>query len=138
LFLAFAAVCTAGILYPMDWIMGIRLAKEDELAGLDLAGKIKVILYKILQKTNAFLAHGENWEITASRKVSDLVKKILEEQGDNKGGPVENGTFELHFNPNDSNRRSYKIPLPALSPSAQKQTDEQIMLQSKTSDISRF
>ena len=36
--LAFAATCTAGILYPLDWIIGIRLAKEDELEGLDLAG----------------------------------------------------------------------------------------------------
>jgi len=40
LLLGFAAACTAGILYPLDWIIGIRLAKEDELAGLDLAGII--------------------------------------------------------------------------------------------------
>lgn len=39
--LAFAAICTAGILYPLDWIIGIRLAKEDELEGLDLAGMIQ-------------------------------------------------------------------------------------------------
>jgi ammonia channel protein AmtB len=38
LFVGFAALCTAGILYPLQWIMGIRLAKEDELEGLDLAG----------------------------------------------------------------------------------------------------
>ena len=38
LLLGFAAACTAGILYPLDWIMGIRLAKEDELEGLDLTG----------------------------------------------------------------------------------------------------
>jgi len=37
--LGFAAVCTAGILYPLDWIIGIRLAKEDELEGLDFTGK---------------------------------------------------------------------------------------------------
>ena len=43
--LGFAAACTAGILYPLDWIMGIRLAKEDEIEGLDLAGKI-FIFYK--------------------------------------------------------------------------------------------
>ena len=36
--LGFAAACTAGILYPLDWIMGIRLGKEDELEGLDLTG----------------------------------------------------------------------------------------------------
>jgi len=41
LFVGFAAVCTAGILYPLDWIMGIRLAKEDELEGLDLTGTIE-------------------------------------------------------------------------------------------------
>jgi len=37
--LGFAALCTAGILYPLDWIMGIRLGKEDELEGLDLTGR---------------------------------------------------------------------------------------------------
>ena len=41
LLLGFAAVCTAGILYPLDWIVGIRLAKDDELEGLDLAGIIQ-------------------------------------------------------------------------------------------------
>jgi ammonia channel protein AmtB len=47
LFVGFAAVCTAGILYPLDWIMGIRLAKEDELEGLDLTGTIEFFfLYK--------------------------------------------------------------------------------------------
>ena len=35
----FAAACTAGILLPMKWMMGIRLAKEDELQGLDATGK---------------------------------------------------------------------------------------------------
>ncbi len=45
--IAFAAACTAGILYPLDWIMGIRLAKEDELEGLDLTGIIDYFLYKI-------------------------------------------------------------------------------------------
>ncbi len=44
--IAFAAACTAGILYPLDWIMGIRLAKEDELEGLDLTGIIKPFLYR--------------------------------------------------------------------------------------------
>jgi len=36
--LAFAAVCTAGILLPLHWTIGIRLAKEDEVQGLDAAG----------------------------------------------------------------------------------------------------
>jgi hypothetical protein len=70
--------------------------------------------------------------------VSDLVKKILEEQGETKKGSVENGTFELHYNPNDSKQKSYKIPLATRSKSPQQQTDEQYILQSKNSDISRF
>lgn len=37
--IGFAAACTAGILLPLDWMMGIRLAKEDEVEGLDMAGK---------------------------------------------------------------------------------------------------
>ncbi len=44
--IAFAAACTAGILYPLDWIIGIRLAKEDELEGLDLTGIIESFLYR--------------------------------------------------------------------------------------------
>ena len=40
LLLGFAAACTAGILFPLHWTIGIRLAKEDELEGLDLTGKI--------------------------------------------------------------------------------------------------
>jgi ammonia channel protein AmtB len=50
LLLAFAAACTAGILYPLDWLIGIRLAKEDELKGLDLTGIIESFLYKIFLK----------------------------------------------------------------------------------------
>ncbi len=44
LLLGFAAACTAGILYPLDCIIGIRLAKEDELEGLDLTGKFIFLL----------------------------------------------------------------------------------------------
>jgi len=38
--LGFAAVCTAGILLPLNWTIGIRLAKEDEMEGLDMTGKM--------------------------------------------------------------------------------------------------
>lgn len=41
--LAFAAVCTAGILLPLDWTIGIRLAKEDELQGLDSTGNVSLL-----------------------------------------------------------------------------------------------
>ncbi|CAF3896349.1 unnamed protein product [Rotaria sordida] len=91
--IGFAAVCTAGILYPLDWIMGIRLAKEDELEGLDLT------------------AHGESWQVTASRAVSDLVKKFLDEQGITKEEAEDNGTLELHYTPNHPNKKAFKIPL---------------------------
>ncbi|CAF4070063.1 unnamed protein product, partial [Rotaria sp. Silwood1] len=88
-----AAACTAGILFPLDLIMGIRLGKEDEHQGLDIT------------------AHGESWEVTASRAVSDLVKKVLQEQGTTKEEAEDAGTFELHYNPKNSNRKSFKIPL---------------------------
>jgi ammonia channel protein AmtB len=39
----FAAGCTAGILLPLNWIMGIRTAEEDELKGLDAAGRMIVL-----------------------------------------------------------------------------------------------
>ncbi|CAF4422233.1 unnamed protein product, partial [Adineta steineri] len=35
--IGFAAACTALILVPLNLIMGIRLAKEDEMVGLDAA-----------------------------------------------------------------------------------------------------
>jgi ammonia channel protein AmtB len=38
--LGFAAACTAGILLLLHFTIGIRLAKEDEIEGLDIAGKI--------------------------------------------------------------------------------------------------
>ncbi|CAF3868814.1 unnamed protein product, partial [Rotaria sp. Silwood1] len=91
--IGFASACTAGILFPLDLIMGIRLGKEDELQGLDIT------------------AHGESWEVTASRAVSDLVKKVLQEQGTTKEEAEDAGTFELHYNPKNSNRKSFKIPL---------------------------
>jgi len=53
--IAFAAACTAGILYPLDWIMGIRLAKEDELKGLDYAGIIQTFHYKMRKTKCLFL-----------------------------------------------------------------------------------
>ncbi|CAF5144939.1 unnamed protein product, partial [Rotaria sp. Silwood1] len=87
--IAFASVCTAGILYPLDWIMGIRLAKEDELQGLDLT------------------AHGESWQVTASRTVSDLVRKILDEEGVSKEEAEDAGTLELHYNPKNPNKKPF-------------------------------
>ncbi len=36
----FAAVCTAGILLPLHWTIGIRLTKEEEIVGLDATGTL--------------------------------------------------------------------------------------------------
>ena len=44
--IGFGAVCTAGILLPLHFIMGIRLAREDELQGLDAASKLLLLLSK--------------------------------------------------------------------------------------------
>ncbi|CAF3926397.1 unnamed protein product [Adineta steineri] len=101
--IGFAALCTAGILYPLSWIIGIRLAKEDELEGLDLT------------------AHGEGWEVVASRAVSDLVKKILDNQH-NPNEMRESGTFELHYTPSDAKHKPLKVNLSR----PQKTSDEQM------------
>ncbi|CAF0734385.1 unnamed protein product [Adineta steineri] len=42
----FASACTAGLLLPLKYTIGIRLSPEEELRGLDCS------------------AHGEKWEIT--------------------------------------------------------------------------
>lgn len=57
------------------------------------------------------LAHGESWEVAASRAVSDLVKKILEEEGNNLVKFEDNGSFELHYTPTNSCHKSIAIPL---------------------------
>jgi hypothetical protein len=110
--LGFAAVCTAGILLPLHLTIGIRLAKEDEIEGLDLTSKISSLFMKI-KKTKLLLvvAHGESWEVAASRAVSKLVKTILEESSYGREEARENGTFELHYTPTDVNEKSITVPL---------------------------
>ncbi len=56
--LGFAAVCTAGILLPLNWTIGIRLAKEDEIEGLDAAG---ILLYCIEEKINKIIDYCSSW-----------------------------------------------------------------------------
>lgn len=36
--IGFASICTAGILLPMDFIIGIRLPVEEQVAGMDIHG----------------------------------------------------------------------------------------------------
>ena len=106
--LGFAAACTAGILYPLDWIMGIRLGKEDELEGLDLT------------------AHGESWEVAASRAVHDLVRKVLDEQGTIQDKPEDNGSFELHYTSTNPCHKSITIPLSTRHTSMDSEADGQL------------
>lgn len=56
------------------------------------------------------VAHGEKWEVAASRAVSKLVKKILEEQNGNEQ-PQENGTFALQYTPSDLTRKTVTVPI---------------------------
>jgi ammonia channel protein AmtB len=37
--IGFGSACTAGILLPLKYTIGIRLSPEDELRGLDFIGK---------------------------------------------------------------------------------------------------
>lgn len=70
------------------------------------------------------LAHGESWEVAASRAVSDLVKKILEEEGINKEKFEDNGSFELHYTPTNSCHKSITIPLSTRQTSIDCEPDE--------------
>ena len=113
--LAFAAACTAGILIPLHLTIGIRLAKEDEVEGLDLTGK-RFILFTRMGKNlhhHFFVAHGESWEIAASRAVSKLVKAILEESKYDREEARESGKFELLYTPTDRSQKAIAIPLSA-------------------------
>jgi ammonia channel protein AmtB len=38
--IGFGSACTAGILLPLKYTIGIRLSPEDELRGLDFIGKL--------------------------------------------------------------------------------------------------
>ena len=61
------------------------------------------------------LAHGEGWEVVASRAVGDLVKKVLANQHTTRNEICDNGTFELHYTPTDPTRQSFKVNIPNLS-----------------------
>jgi hypothetical protein len=60
------------------------------------------------------VAHGESWEINASRTVGEIVEKVLAEHYNaRKENPEQAGTFELHYKPADRIERSFSVPLPA-------------------------
>ncbi|CAF3947658.1 unnamed protein product, partial [Rotaria sordida] len=86
--IGFAAACTAGILLPLHFIIGIRLPHDDEITGLDLA------------------AHGEHWQAAATRAAADLVERMREQQeqsGNAADYEHDNGTFELSYKPGSAN-----------------------------------
>jgi hypothetical protein len=43
--------------------MGIRLAKEDELEGLDLTGITLPFYHLLKNEVSICIAHGESWEV---------------------------------------------------------------------------
>ena len=57
------------------------------------------------------VAHGESWEVTASRAVSDLVRKILEENRRAGSSAEHRGSFSLQYTPANVNGKSITIPL---------------------------
>jgi hypothetical protein len=64
-----------------------------------------------MNKILLVLAHGESWEIGASRAVADLVKKIIEEQIANQEQSEQGGAVNLHYIPPSSDRKAIVIPL---------------------------
>ncbi|CAF0848433.1 unnamed protein product [Adineta steineri] len=108
--IGFAAACTAGILLPLHLIMGIRLAKEDEMIGLDAT------------------AHGESWEVATSRAFSTLVREILDEHNNNKQEIQENGTFSLQYTAANQPRKSIAIPIPLTPTNTRKQSQPNLFI----------
>ena len=71
-------------------------------------------------------AHGENWEVAATRAAADLVDKMREQRALTENGgnyQQDNGTFELSYKPANENTRPIIIQystlasLPRLMPS---------------------
>ena len=80
--IGFAAVCTAGILLPMKWMMNIRLAKEDEREGLDVIGECVCmewwVLWRTIEPGRLFVAaHGQIWERAVSIAMNDTARNSL-------------------------------------------------------------
>ena len=103
--------------------MGIRLAKEDELQGLDLTGTVFLFYHPISIRDHLSIAHGESWEVAASRAVHDLVRKLLDERGTNEDKPDDNGSLELHYTSTNACHKSITIPLTTRQPSMDRETE---------------
>ena len=63
------------------------------------------------------VAHGENWEVAATRAAANLVEKIREERRQSENSredEQENGRFELQYIPSNPNAKPIKIAFSAL------------------------
>jgi hypothetical protein len=110
-------------------MMGIRLAKEDELEGLDLTGITLPFYHLLKNEVSICIAHGESWEVNASRVVNDSVKQSLEEQGTNREKVEDTCSFELHFTPTNSSHKSITIPLSTRQTSVDCESEAQFWKQ---------
>lgn len=86
------------------------------------------------------LAHGERWDMAASRAVTDLVQKVLQKQDKTTQEAQDNGTFGLLYTPTDTKRKSFKVSLPKSpkTPDNQRQNGAQFINESKNSGVQRF
>jgi hypothetical protein len=56
------------------------------------------------------IAHGGGWDITAPNAVDEMLKKVTSEHGNAKD-LQDNGNFELHYTPANTDRKGFVIPL---------------------------
>ncbi|CAF1594815.1 unnamed protein product [Adineta ricciae] len=103
--IGFAAACTAGILLPLHWTIGIRLAKEEEIEGLDVS------------------AHGESWEVAASNAVSNLIASMIEEKLSRTRHLEQHGSFNLQYIPPNAGEKSITVPVSNVSIKAEAPPD---------------
>lgn len=90
----FAGACTALILLPLKYTIGIRLSAEEELRGLDWIGKI-YFFFKVILILLYYLAHGEKWELNDKPK-----KKVTTTSSNLKPPSYSNlSTFTQNLNP---------------------------------------
>ena len=63
-------------------------------------------------------AHGESWEVAATRSIGERIQKIIEEHINNRDRSETGGTFELHYTPGKARGgNSITIPLASDYPS---------------------
>ena len=76
-----------------------------------------------MTKDHICIAHGESWEVAASRAVHDLVRKVLDERRIHEDKPDDSGSFELHYTSNNTCHKSITIPLTTRQTSIDRETE---------------